>query len=312
MKSVTYSAPGKIILSGEHAVVYGRPAIATAIDKRLTVTLRLSDTSRLSDKPDSWLVLENLVKRHLNLSQLPKIEVKIVSDILKKSGLGSSAAFASAGLACLLHLLTKKQPSLDLVNKLAFQAEKHFHKNPSGIDNSTVVYGGFVFYRKEFEFLKLVSNLSIKIPQSFQSRMFLIYTGKPKESTAEMVEFVGKLWNQQPQATEKIINEIEKVTKRIVISIVQENFKFFYDSVKANQRLLEELGVFSDYSKNLLSFLADYGVYKLVGAGGRHKGSGFVLFVAKYNNIESLLVKKNLKFFPYKFSVSGLRLENED
>ncbi|GIW62262.1 MAG: mevalonate kinase [Patescibacteria group bacterium] len=311
MKQICYSAPAKIILSGEHSVVYGKPALATAIDKRIKIKLTSAVYSSTSCRPKHWQSMEDFVRKYLKLSdKFPDYNVDIYSEIPQGSGLGSSAAYSVASIACLLHLFTKKPASAELVNKLAFQAEKIFHKNPSGIDNSTSTFGGFIFYRKEFEFLKLVSRLSIKIPNNFQERMFLIDTGKPKESTAEMVEFVGKLWNQKGSQVEKTVNDIEKTTKRLVISLVQENFKFFCNSIAENQRLLESLGVFSDYSKNLLSQISEYGVYKLVGAGGRAKGSGYVLFVASDNGFDQVLEKNNFKFFPYKFSNKGLIYEN--
>lgn len=104
-KSLKVSVPGKLILSGEHAVVYGYPAIATAINLRLTAT------------------------------RAGKIE----SDIPIGAGMGSSAAFAVA-----LSAFKVGELNLEKINKFAYKLEKGLHGNPSGVDNTIVTYGGFL------------------------------------------------------------------------------------------------------------------------------------------------------------------------
>src|SRR3989304_191754 len=164
---IKVSAPGKIHLLGEHSVVYGKPAIIAAIDLRLTVTIRpLSSViatppwrgeQTSSTVEDSSLIVQNdkikeifepIVKKHLKIKTIPPYKLEISSQIPIGSGLGSSAAVSVAYITALLSFLKYKW-DLNLINQLSFEAEKVFHGNPSGGDNSTVCFGGLIWFRKE-------------------------------------------------------------------------------------------------------------------------------------------------------------------
>ena len=101
---VQASAPGKCILFGEHAVVYGQPAVAVAIDQRMSVTLELNDIWRIDGmrfNPDRHPHVEALKQRLWENG--PPLSIKILGTIPPASGLGSSAALsvaASAALRC--------------------------------------------------------------------------------------------------------------------------------------------------------------------------------------------------------------------
>jgi len=122
-KRVKVSAPGKLILSGEHAVVYGYPALVAAVNKRLSVNERL----------------------------------EIKSDIPVGCGMGSSAAYAVAISTIKLGDLDKEK-----INEMAYELEKKQHGNPSGADNTVCTYGGFLWYRKEVEGFKIFSQIEQK------------------------------------------------------------------------------------------------------------------------------------------------------
>ena len=101
---VQASAPGKCILFGEHAVVYGQPAVAVAIDQRMSVKLKLNSDWRIDGMafhPDRHPHVEALKQRLWDSG--PPLSIKITGDIPPASGLGSSAALsvaASAALRC--------------------------------------------------------------------------------------------------------------------------------------------------------------------------------------------------------------------
>ena len=101
---VQASAPGKCILFGEHAVVYGQPAVAVAIDQRMNINLELSNDWRIDGMtfhPERHPHVEALKQRLWNGG--PPLSIKITGDIPAASGLGSSAALsvaASAALRC--------------------------------------------------------------------------------------------------------------------------------------------------------------------------------------------------------------------
>lgn len=280
---IRYSAPGKIILSGEHSVVYTKPAFVTAVDFKLTFAIRKIHSHEKSNQTKEIGYCENVVKKYLQKTKIPfqdeQYMYEIDSTIPQGRGMGSSAAFCVASVAALLHFYTGKEYDKQIINSLAYLCEKHFHGMPSGVDVSASCFGGLIFYRKEFEFLKTISALNFKIPKSFQDRMILIDTGKPAESTAEVVKYVGNRYNKHPKKMERVLAGIERTTKRMVVSVVKEDIKMFSDAIEENQRLLEDLGIVSEETKRLLEKLKPYGIGKVTGAGGLKKGSGLILFL---------------------------------
>lgn len=313
---ITYSAPAKVILSGEHAVVYGKPALVSAIDLRLNFSLTNLVRPRQSGNiHQDILFINNKVKEYLQKQKI-KFEDKrfgfeITSNIPIGRGLGSSAALCVASVAALLNFYTNKEFDKETINNIAYNCEKYFHKNASGVDVSTSCFGGFIFYRKEFEFLKNINSLNIKLPKKIDDNLFLIYSGDPSESTGEMVEAVGKFYNQKPQFVEEVLNDIEKTTKRMVVSVVKEDVDFFAKSLIDNQVLLDMLGVVSKKAKGLLKSLEPFGVGKVTGGGGKKTGSGYLLFYAtKKNELEKYLRQQNINFYKFKQSFRGLQHEN--
>lgn len=263
------SVPGKVILSGEHAVVYGYPAIATAINLRLTA------------------------------SRSGKIE----SDIPIGAGMGSSAAFAVA-------ISAFKVGKLDLeeINKFAYKMEKGLHGNPSGVDNTVVTYGGFLWYRKEVEDFKTFKQIESKIKLP---KLFLLNSGKPVESTKEMVTYVAGLHSKGKARIEDIFREIEIVTKGFLKFLLKETDTDFGELMRNNEKLLEKLGVVSEKTKKIIRIIEkEGGSAKISGAGGIKDGSGMIIVYHKDIEKIGLIAKKyGFDISPVKFGEEGLRIE---
>lgn len=311
MKKITYSAPAKVIISGEHAVVFGKPALVSAINMRLRFSIW---EVAMQKKENNIQLLINVVKRYL-IKEKIKFENKyfdynIASEIPIGRGLGSSAAFCVAGVAAISYFYTKKQLSLDIINQLAYQCEKHFHKNPSGVDPSMVCYGGLIYYRKEFEFLKNISRLNITIPKAIEDNLYLIDTGKPQENTGEIVVRVGALYNKEPERVEDLLNQIEKVTRKMTVSIIKKDTLVFQECINENQMLLAKLGVVSKNTIKLLEKMRQFGVGKITGAGGFKAGSGFILsFAQDKSKLEKYCQCNKLQYYKFKQSEEGLKRE---
>lgn len=308
-KKITYSAPGKVILSGEHGVVYGKPALVTAIQLRTSVTVSDQKIDKKSENQVSrafqkihTVVCEQLSKNQLFAHHKPPF-YHIQSTIPIGRGLGSSAALCAAAVAALYEYYIAIKPTQEQVNQLAYQCEKLFHGNPSGVDNSAASFGGLIYFRKEFEFLKNLSALNFKLPTQFQNRLFLIDTGKPSESTTEMVEIVGKGYNQNTSVFEQTFWHMEKLTKRLVLSIVTEDQSLFMQTLSENMTILKTIGVVSAYAANLAEQLSQFGCGKITGAGGNKKGSGFLLFFAEQ--------PEQLKVWLQKKAISYLTLQQD-
>lgn len=301
---ISYSAPGKVIFSGEHAVVYGKPALVCALNRRLKFTLDYHlENGRCQDGNIKFI--KNLVAKFLNQkTKLSQYRYQINSEIPIGRGLGSSAALSTAATACFLNFFSGKSFDKKTINSLAYEAEKKFHQTPSGVDNTTSCFGGLIYYRKEFEFLKNISHLPFKIPKEIEERLFLIDSGKPNEKTAEMVGFVKENYSKK---TEKIFEEIEKITKRMVLALKEKNQNEFARSIFKNERLLEKLGVVSEKTKNLLYQLKSFGVGKITGAGGKKRGSGYLLFFSQNNKkLTQFLKEKTLSYLKFKPDYQGL------
>src|SRR3989344_3382835 len=248
MKKISCSAPAKIYLSGEHAVVYGKPAIVSSINLRLkfAVTI-LGRSTQDGNNSKNILFISQRVKEYLQKQKIRFVDkafsFEIKSEIPIGRGLGSSAALCVAATAAFLEFYTGRQFEKEVINNIAYQAEKYFHINASGVDVTASCFGGLIFYRKEFEFLKNISALNFKIPKKMEENLYLIDSGKPKETTGYMVHnVVGGKYNKSRRLVEEILNDIEKITKRMVVSIIKEDVDFFTKSLIDNQILLEMLG----------------------------------------------------------------------
>ena len=313
MKSIiTFSAPGKVILSGEHSVVYGRPALVAALDKRLNFSLSENQFSNQKEDKNAKKIVELIEKNVIDYVKENKIPhnqkkyfFRIDSDIPIGYGLGSSAALSVAATACFLKFFTGKDFSKEEINHLAYQIETYFHQNPSGVDNTASCFGGLIYYRKEFEFLKNITFLNFKIPKNFP--LFLIDSKKPKEKTKEMVQMVYKKYQKNNSLLESIFSDMEKVTKKMVLAIKEKDRLLFQQSILDNEIFLEILGVVSLKTKKLLQRLSSFGVGKITGAGGKKEGSGFILFFAeKEKQLIDFLKKEKINFFKLSLDNKGV------
>lgn len=305
---ISYQTPAKVILSGEHSVVYGKPALVSAIDKKLIFNLSLDNKI----KNDSLDFIAQIVKKFLEKKKIQYVDqpysFEIRSEIPIGRGLGSSAALSVAAVAAFLEFYSGKKFGKEEINNLAYEVEKKFHQNPSGVDNTVSCFGGLIFYRKEFEFLKNISLLNFKIPKKIEENLFLIDSGQPKESTKEMVEWVREKYNKKPTLVDELLARIEKTTKKMTVSLIKEDVELFSQMIMENEVYLEILGAVSKKTKKLLEKLQSFGVGKITGAGGRKEGSGFILFFSfNKKGLIDFLKKDNIDYFPFKQNFEGVK-----
>lgn len=311
---ITVSVPSKVHLLGEHAVVYGKPALLAAIDKRVYVTIVSSKIKQIVGAKDYIKevmrlleILEAEIKKQTKLKKIPPYLLTIKSEIPVGSGLGSSAAL-SAGLTAALLSFQKIPWDKKIIFDIAYAGEKFFHGNPSGGDLAAVIEGGFLWFRKEFEFLKTFSPIPFK-PHKNIKQFILVNSGKPKESTREMVEKVSKLKIASPQKTKVIFNSQEELTKKMVIALRDGDEDLLIKCIKLGEENLEKLGVVSKKTQALIREIEKLGgAAKISGGGGIEKGSGMLL--AYHKNIKRLLShakQKYLAILTIKIGGDGLR-----
>ncbi|MBI3386065.1 mevalonate kinase [Candidatus Gottesmanbacteria bacterium] len=276
---IQVSVPGKVHLMGEHAVVYGKPALLSAVNLRLTVTVEkgTQGIEIISEEPEDYIrhAVEKVCE-HFKIEKVPAMKISVDSQIPPGYHLGSSAAVAVGVVGALTYFL-KRLWNPSAINQLAYEVEKKMHGNPSGGDNTAVTFGGFLWYRKELEFLRSFWQLPMKLPSGL-NHFFLIDTGRPKETTGEMVAFVKLRTQNSTAKMAKLFSENEAQTKRVATAIKEGNEKDLIDAMRHGERTLEGMGV---VSKKVLPTIRAIeklgGAAKILGGGGRTGGVGYLL-----------------------------------
>lgn len=312
---ISVSVPAKVHLLGEHAVVYGKPALLAAINKRILITISSAKTKQIQgakahEKEIKQLleILEKEIKQRMKLKRIKAYSIKIDSQVPIRYGLGSSAAL-SAGLTAALLFFLKIPWDKKTVFDIAYVGEKFFHGNPSGGDLAIVINGGFLWFRKDFEFLKTFSSLPFK-PHKNIKQFILINSGKPEESTREMIEKVAKLETSFPQRVQLLFDSQEELTRKMVIALRDGNEDGLTRCIKFGERNLEELGVVGKKAQSIIREIENLGgAAKISGAGGIKNGSGMLLAYSKnMNTLLNYSKRQNLKVLSVQLGREGLKL----
>ncbi len=276
--SMTFSAPGKVILFGEHSVVYGYPAIATAIGLRAWCKVKKSAENKITLSapllyPDQTFTISKELSvppelqsmKHiilLNSSYEKKLfpDVEISSDIPASSGLGSSAATAVSLTASLLRFYGHEH-NLERINDIAFESEKITHGSPSGIDNSISTYGGGIIYEKG-----VMIPLTTKVTSS---TLVIIDSGIPRQ-TKKLVEQVKRKKDAEPKTVQAIFDKIEKITLDARKYIESGNIREVGNLMNENHEMLEKLEVSISPLNKIVDYIDETDALgrKLTGAGG--------------------------------------------
>ncbi|MBI9048269.1 MAG: mevalonate kinase [Anaerolineaceae bacterium] len=278
MAHTIQKAPGKIILFGEHAVVYGQPAIAVPIPQRFaTVTIEpiirgdhpthiiapdIDLDQHLSDLPDNhpFVLICKLVKDHGNLHHLPAMNIQISSTLPVASGLGSGAAVSVALARALCTFLGVSHSNAD-ISGMAYEVEKIHHGNPSGIDNTVIAFQKGILFQKQhpIQWLSLEHELD-----------FLIVNSGEKKSTKIMVDMVAEQLQNSPERYQSIIEQIGSLTLQAKSDLESADIPELGKAMHQNHLLLQQLGVSTPTLDKLVEIAMKNGAAgaKLSGAGG--------------------------------------------
>lgn len=267
MKKSNATACGKVLLTGDHSVVYGFPALAARIDLAVLVSVQRANTNGLfinSDYQDA----SGIVTRAISLlSDWPHWHIGIKSHVLSGSGLGSSAALGVSTLKAIAKQ-TNQKLSMSSLYKLSLECEKQAHGNPSGVDSAAVLYGGVIRFRKTDGVTRIALKPKINV--------VLINSGLPSETTKQMVELVQQNRQSNKKATENTLHKIGEISDKMYQKLKDgENINQYIDE---NGKLLEKLGVVGKRAQLLSQRLRKEKVsVKVTGAGGIAQGSGMLL-----------------------------------
>lgn len=291
-------SPGKVIISGEHSAVYGQPALASAISLGLTVGV---GEGQLDANYPYNAFVENVLRVFGEKfgRDVAAIFVKVNGDLPMGSGLGSSAALAHAILQAFAQKFSISISQDEMV-ALIQECEKFAHGHPSGLDATAVVRQGLLRFQRHGE---TFAYEPIIAPHFSDLSFFLIQSGKPRESTKEMIAFVKASLEAQPKLHTHI-EALGKLTSVLIGDIKDDQFNPI--SFTENQRYLAEIGIVSDKAAAMIHDieLAD-GFAKVTGAGGRSEGSGMLLaFHPDTEKLTDLIHHKNWQSYQVKLGVS--------
>lgn len=283
MPAISASAPGKVILFGEHAVVYGQPAIAVPVAQVQAKAVVIARP----DRPKGWVnVQAPNIKLDLNLQELPEdnplafainsvfealgitsppaMIIRVSSTIPIAAGLGSGAAVSVAIIRAVAEFLGQSLPDHQ-VSALAFEVEKLHHGTPSGIDN-TVITSGLPVYFKINPPPQLNTIDTFQLAQPFT--IVIGDSGVPSP-TAVAVGDVNRAWKEQPEIYEALFTGVGAIVDKAKTAIEYGDITALGPLMRENQALLEKIGVSSPQLEQLVSAAQQAGALgaKLSGAG---------------------------------------------
>ena len=308
-------APGKIILFGEHFVVYQNKAILGAINKYATVTTEKTNTDNIlissslgqssiqkdedvSNVEKKFRPFFYIAKQVIEKNNFDKgITIKIESDIPIGAGLGSSSACCVAAAASILNLfnITDEKEVLEL----AINAEKTIFPNTSGADCTVSVSGGIIEYQKEKGFSKIETENEFN---------FIIIDSEQVHSTDKVVERVRKFKENNSDVFTELCSEEERLIAKALDSMKKNDLETIGKCMAQNQMFLEQIGVSND---ELLSITKEiekitFGA-KITGAGD---GGCIIALTQKDDDLSEYVNTTKYQTYQVTIQKTGMQVFN--
>lgn len=281
---IVVQAPGKIILFGEHAVVYGQPAIAapvTHVQTTATVAARPAGHGLLLDLPDvqqrvpvltanpgqPLAHVARLAWQAFGVQPDPDLTLTVRSTIPVASGLGSGAAAATAIVRALAAVAGVKVTPAE-VSALVYRSEQLFHGSPSGVDNTVIAYNMPVWFVRGHA------------PEPFAiARPFTLVIGDTgvASPTAATVGDVRRQWQAEPARLEVLFAAVGDVARAARAAIAAGDVAALGPLLDANQRLLQAMQVSSPELDALCTAARQAGALGAKLSGGGRGGNMLAL-----------------------------------
>lgn len=300
------SAPAKVILFGEHFVVYNNPAIVAAINRRIRVQVQLNDKSRINirsgenslslpvNSNDNYIMSQDTnsislfpifkcikyIFKERNLSDVGA-NLEIESQIPYGEGLGSSAASCVSSVAALYSMFSDLDKTQ--VYETARILEQNIHTNSSGVDCYVSTFGGIVNFQPDKGFSYLVPKKKFTL---------LIGTSGIKHSTGKVVSQVRKFKQENSSVFKDLASKAHEICKRAGTSMNKGDESELGNLLSENHKLLSAIGVSHPEIEKMIETCLDNGAFgaKLTGAG---MGGAVVALIPKESGSEILVKMSN-------------------
>ncbi len=300
---VIASAPAKVILFGEHFVVYGEPAMVLAMDKRAFAKAELRNDKQLylrsvnldlagyfengifkiergnarearSKFEPLKLAVEKVLEIH---GKNVGLDIEVNSTVPVAAGLGSSAAVAAAVTAAVGALLNVEISKED-VFRISLEAERIVHGTPSGVDPAISTFGGTLLFQMDTGFKPL--DVKVDVP------LVIGETGV-KRSTRVQVAKVRDVKSRYPQVVEPMMKAAREIVLRAIDALKENDLETLGDLMNINHALLCGLRVSDESLEWLINAARKAGALgaKLTGAGG----GGCMIALAENERLEQVL-----------------------
>ncbi len=331
-KGALACAPGKIILLGEHAVVYDRPGIATAVSLLSHVSVEPAETFTLvnygralrisvEDIEEMGREIDEVVARQdfetlrsiardrnaapiyvlyvvSRASRLLPAKVTIETDVRK--GMGSSASVFAA-LALAYGAYTGNVPSKEDVSAAAYAGDVVAHGGtPSGIDNTVVTYGGYVRFRRSEGFRQI----------SAPPTPLVVVDSGEDASTAEMVALVRAERGRDPRGFEERMNRLASITEAAEKALVSGNLRELGGLMLEYYEVLSTFGISTERLDEIVRVALSLGA---LGAKPTGAWGGGVCVVLPPSAEEGARIAEEMRevgfdAFPVSAGAEGVRL----
>jgi len=308
LKSIA-SAPGKIILFGEHFVVHGTKAILAAIDKRVTVTSTFTENKTIKvnsqlgtievpisssheEVKSEFRPFVYLANKIINSEQNASgLEITIDSDIPIGVGLGSSSACCVAAAASISELFNEL--SSEEILKMSIEAEKTIFPDTSGADCTVCTYGGMIEYPSVE-----------KIDNTFDLNLLIANSMIP-HNTKNSVEKVNKFKENDEERFSQLCDLETKLIDEVITAMKNNDATTFGLKMSENQKYLEEIQISNDTLRDMISSLKEISLgTKITGAGD----GGCIIALVKDENMDKVtaLLPKDKEYFSAKIDTKGV------
>lgn len=303
-QTITCSAPGKIYLFGEHAVVYGESAICCAVDLRTRVKAEISDTIRISSvlgdtgiDYEKYPYVSTVIEKMSEIADIKGVNLHIESNIPVGSGLGSSAAVTIATIQA-LNMLFGYGLQLEDIASLGHSIERKIQGAASPTDTYVSTMGGVIM-------VPMKKKLDI-----IDCGIVIGNTGR-FSSTRQLVSNVALLKKYYPEIIDPILSTIGKISITGEELVIKKEYESIGNLMNINQGLLDAIGVSSSELANLIYAARNNGAYsaKITGAGG----GGCMVALTHPSDVEkiaSAISKAGGEAIITKVTEHGVKVEN--